>query len=79
MSLEEALQRFPDAIFDLRAESPNDFVEGQLRSDWAPLKGVPALEKNCYHVIGGDYVLLPGPRLAELYRQMRQALEGCGF
>lgn len=79
VNLEEAMQRLPDAIFDLRAEVPNDFVAQELRSDWEPLKGVPALERECYHIVAGDYALLPGPRLPRLYDEMRAALESCGY
>ncbi len=79
VSLEETLQRHPEAIFDLRSEVPDEHAESRLRQDWSALAGVPALDNECYHVIGGDYVLLPGPRLTRLYREMREALESCGF
>ena len=79
VSLEEAMQRLPDAIFDLQATDVTLFVASELRHDWAPLKGVPALETGCYQVISGDYVLLPGPRLPQLYEDLRQALVDCGF
>lgn len=79
VSLEEAMQRLPDAIIDLRPEVPNPSVARELRVDWEPLRGVPALERGCHLVLGGDYVLLPGPRLTQLYREMRSALEQCGY
>ena len=79
VSLEEAMQRLPDAIFDLRADVPNSFVAGELEADWNPLAGVPALERGCYQIIAGDYVLLPGPRLTRLYDEIRTALVECGF
>jgi len=79
VSLEEAMQRLPEAIIDLRGEEPSAELGSALRADWAPLEGVPAIERDCYAVIGGDYVLLPGPRLPELYRRMRSVLEECGF
>jgi iron complex transport system substrate-binding protein len=79
VSLEEAMQRLPEAIIDLRAEQPSAESAAALRADWEPLRGVPALERECYAVIGGDWVLLPGPRVPELYRRMRAVLEECGF
>jgi iron complex transport system substrate-binding protein len=79
VSLEEAIQRLPEAIIDLRSDEPDAATGRALRADWEPLQGVPALERDCYAVIGGDWVLLPGPRLPELYRRMRSALEACGY
>lgn len=79
VSLEEAMQRLPDAIFDLRSGETNSYFEGLLRLDWDPLEGVPALERECYEVLTGDYVLLPGPRLPQLYSEIRDALVRCGY
>ncbi len=79
VSLEEVMQRLPEAIIDLRSEVPDEAAARALAADWSALEGVPAIETGCYRVIGGDYVLLPGPRLTRLYEEMRQALESCGF
>ncbi len=79
VSLEEVMQRLPEAIIDLRSEQPDEAVAEALAEDWSALQGVPAMETGCYRVIGGDYVLLPGPRLTRLYEEIRQALESCGF
>lgn len=79
VSLEEAMQRLPDAIIDLQPEEPRPRVREALRADWDALAGVPALERDCYAVLGGDHVMLPGPRLPQLYKELREALEQCGF
>jgi iron complex transport system substrate-binding protein len=79
VSLEEAMQRLPEAIIDIQPERPSEYVRGRLRADWDVLGGVPALERDCYAVIGGDYAMLPGPRLPQLYQELREALERCGF
>lgn len=78
-NLEEAMQRLPEAIIDLQPEEPQPLERQALRADWQPLAGVPALERDCHIVIGGDYVMLPGPRLPRLYAELREALEQCGF
>lgn len=79
VNLEEVMQRLPEAIIDLRAGPPTDRLTVVMREDWQQLAGVPALDRGCYHLIGGDYVMLPGPRLPQLYRELREALQQCGF
>lgn len=79
VSLEEVMQRLPDAVIELRSEETTPVVRRALRSDWEMMHGVPAFERGCYAVIGGDYVMLPGPRLPQLYDELRDALESCGF
>jgi iron complex transport system substrate-binding protein len=79
VNLEEVMQRLPEAIIDLRADPPTERLTAVMREDWQQLAGVPALERGCYHLIGGDYVMLPGPRLPQLYQELREALEQCGF
>lgn len=79
VSLEEAMQRLPEAIIDVQPEMPHARLSAALRADWNALVGVPALERDCYALIGGDYAMLPGPRLPLLYSELRQALEECGF
>jgi len=79
VNLEEAMQRLPDAIIDLQLEAQPARARQILRDDWNALVGVPALERDCHAVIGGDYVMLPGPRLPRLYHELREALEQCGF
>jgi len=79
VNLEEAMQRLPDAIIDLQPEAPHARLRQALRADWNALVGVPALERDCYAIVGGDYAMLPGPRLPQLYQELREALEGCGF
>lgn len=78
-NLEEVMQRLPEAIVDLQPNRPHDFERQSLADDWKPLAGVPALDQGCHIVLGGDYVMLPGPRIPRLYAELRAALEECGF
>ena len=78
-NLEEAMQRLPEAIVDLQPRKPQNLERQALADDWKPLAGVPALERGCHIVLGGDYVMLPGPRVPRLYAELRAALEECGF
>jgi iron complex transport system substrate-binding protein len=78
-NLEEAMQRLPEAIVDLQPRRPRDLEREALAADWLPLAGVPAIDRGCHIVLGGDYVMLPGPRVPKLYAELRSALEKCGF
>lgn len=77
-NLEEAMQRLPEAIVDLQPRPAGTREREMLAADWQPLAGVPALERGCHIVLGGDYVMLPGPRVPRLYAELRAALEACG-
>lgn len=74
ISLEEIVARRPDVILELRAYPVTPEVAASLRSDWRELgEGASRIE-----VIAGDYVVIPGPRLPRLYREMREALARSG-
>lgn len=74
ISLEEIVARRPDVILELRAYPVAPEVAASLRSDWRELgEGARRVE-----VLAGDYVVIPGPRLPRLYREMREALARSG-
>lgn len=79
VSLEEVMQRLPDAVIELRSNEPTPYERRALRSDWRSMVGVPALERDCYEIVAGSYVMLPGPRLPRLYEELRAALVACGY
>ncbi|RMH72178.1 MAG: hypothetical protein D6675_05045 [Gemmatimonadetes bacterium] len=72
-SLEAIIQRNPRVIIELRpaAEQPQ---EAELRANWQPL--APQLQAVPQHLvfIFGDYLLIPGPRLPQIYHALLQAL-----
>lgn len=76
VGLESFLRRRPQAVIELQGEPLDDAQRQRLRADWL---GAPGLElaDACVSVIDGSEVLTPGPRLADLYRRLRQALEAC--
>ena len=74
VSLEEVVARAPDVILELRSEAISPETARQLVTDWNQLGGVPAVRGKRVHVIGGDYTVIPGPRLPRLYAEMRAAL-----
>jgi len=78
VNLEEVLHRAPDVIVELRSEPVTPEVAAALRRDWQRLPGLPAVQAGRISVIGGDYTMIPGPRLPLLYRQLRAAFEASG-
>lgn len=78
ISLEEIVARRPDVILELRAYPVTPEVATSLRSDWRALGDLPAVRDGRVEVLAGDYVVIPGPRLPRLYREMREALSRSG-
>ena len=75
VGLEEILQRQADVVIDLQP-SPGAYEE--LKLDWQDLRTQSHLAPACARVVAGDYVLVPGPRLPRLYRELREAILFCG-
>ncbi len=74
ISVEEIVARKPDAILELRADPQTPEQAAALVRDWQPLSEVPAVRNNAVEVIAGTEVLIPGPRLPQFYKEMREAL-----
>ena len=76
VGLESFLGRRPRAIVELQGEPLSAFQRQRLRADWQEAPGLD-LSDACVSVIDGHEVLTPGPRLADVYRRLRRALEAC--
>ncbi len=77
LSAEQIVLRRPDAIVELQPlDVPETRIEA-LRRDWLPLATVPAVATGCLPIVDGEYVLVPGPRLPLLYRDLRRELAAC--
>lgn len=74
VGLEEIIIRHPQVVIELQA-NPGDYAS--LPEDWQRLSGEVPMEETCVWVIAGDHVLIPGPRLPRLYRELADALEAC--
>lgn len=76
VGLEEILRRRPDAVLEIQPMVVPRFREAALRRDWSQLdrltEGVP-----CIEIVAGMHVLVPGPRLPQVFAQLRGALESC--
>ena len=74
VGLEEVILRRPEVVIELQA-SPANYDD--LRFDWAQLMIDVPLGEICVQVVAGDHVLIPGPRLPRLYRELEEALLEC--
>ncbi len=74
IGMEELVARRPDVILELRTDTLTAAQSAAIVHDWQALPNLPAVRNGRVEVIAGDSVLIPGPRLPEFYRQMREAL-----
>lgn len=77
IGLETVVGRTPQVIFELQGEPLAAGQGGQWVADWQELRQLPAVRDDCVYVIDGGYVLVPGPRLPRLYREMLECLADC--
>jgi iron complex transport system substrate-binding protein len=74
ISVEEVVARKPDVILELRADPQTPEQAAALVHDWQALAEVPAVRNGAVEILAGTHVLIPGPRLPQFYREMREAL-----
>jgi iron complex transport system substrate-binding protein len=74
IGVEEIVARKPDVILELRSDRQTPEQAAAIVRDWQALAEVPAVRDHHVEVIAGSFVLLPGPRLPQLYGEMRAAL-----
>lgn len=63
-SQETLLTRRPEAILEVRANSPTPQQILAERRAWAPLASIPAVRNGRIHFLTADYLVVPGPRVA---------------
>ncbi|HSS49421.1 MAG TPA: helical backbone metal receptor [Thermoanaerobaculia bacterium] len=78
IGLEEIVARKPDFVLELRADPLSPAESAAIVADWQALPQVPAVRRAQVKVIAGDHVLIPGPRIPQFYREMREALAPAG-
>ena len=72
--MEEILKRDPDLIIEFDFSAPLGLHHKTAGEEWQPLKEVEALRDNNLFVIGGDYVLIPGPRIIKLAKDFKEII-----
>jgi iron complex transport system substrate-binding protein len=63
-SLETLLARAPDVILEVSATGLIAKSADAGRDAWSTLSSIPAVRSRRVHVMTGDYLVVPGPRLA---------------
>lgn len=69
-SKEALVARKPDIILELYPETVSPEQAERLRADWKEMPELPAVRNGRIYYLGGDYVLLPGPRAVQTAFEM---------
>ena len=79
-SSEMLLTRSPEVIVDLFYSREMSDAELQLeRAAWKPLQSIPAVRQNRIHLLVGDYLVVPGPRIAQAAEAFARAIHPESF
>ncbi len=75
ISKEEILKQSPQVIIVLSANSgmTSDALEKE-RKLWAELGYINAVKNQRVHVLDGDYLFVPGPRISKIAREFQGLL-----
>lgn len=71
---EQVLARAPDAIIELYDRDATDAKIAAERAVWKQLPSVPAVRNNRLHLLRGDFLTVPGPRIVQAARMFADAL-----
>jgi iron complex transport system substrate-binding protein len=80
-SHETLLARAPEVIIEVRATGLLTKAEaaGEERTAWNALPSIPAVRNGRLHFLDGDYMLVPGPRVALATEAFARALHPDAF
>ena len=78
-SHETLLARAPEVILEVRATAMITAQAADARSVWSVLSTIPAVRRNRIHVIEGQYLVVPGPRLAQAAETFARTLHPEAF
>ena len=78
-SSETLISRAPDIVLEVRTSGLLEEREvAQEQSVWTALSSLPAVRNRRVHFLVGDYLVVPGPRLAQATEAFADAIHG-GF
>ena len=77
VGVEEILRRQPDVVLEVQPLVVPESRVRALKRDWSRLAGLGSTSGPCVRIVQGEHVLVPGPRLPQVYAQLRRALESC--
>ena len=75
IGFEQAVLLAPDVVLELQPEPVAPVEAAAWLRDWRTAAGEAA---PCVQVVDGSHVLLPGPRVVEVYGDLEAALIACG-
>lgn len=75
LGFEEAVKLSPEIVIELQPEPVAEEDEETWVVDWRAVAGDRA---PCVAIVDGSHVLLPGPRVRAVYRDLEAALIACG-
>jgi iron complex transport system substrate-binding protein len=79
-SQETLITRAPDVILEVSGKNPLTAAQMTAeRRTWAPLASVPAVRNGRIHFLTGDYLVVPGPRVALAAEAFARALHPEAF
>lgn len=76
-SVETLISRAPDVIVEIRANPPPN-IDAERRA-WLTLTTVPAVRNGRVHFLSGEYLVVPGPRVAQGVEAFARALHPAAF
>lgn len=79
-SIETMLARAPDVILEVRATgllAPSAIADA--RRAWSALGSVPAIRQGRIHILSGDHLVVPGPRVVQGTEAFARALHSDAF
>jgi iron complex transport system substrate-binding protein len=74
VSTEQVLARRPDVIVELRADAMDDEALASERAAWSSLGIVPAVRSGRVHLLTGQELVIPGPRVGAAAERLSRAL-----
>ena len=80
VSTEMLLARAPDVVLELRVGDAPD--AGQMRRElepWQRFRSIPAVKAGRVHILYGDHLVVPGPRIAQAAEEIGKALHPDAF
>ena len=79
-SHEILLVRAPEVIVELRATDMSAAAEQkEEKAAWSTLPSIPAVRNGRIHMLNGDYLVVPGPRIAAAAETLASALHPDAF
>jgi iron complex transport system substrate-binding protein len=80
VSTEMLLARAPEVIVDLHYSGAIPEAQLQRERDiWQPLASIPAVKTNRVHILVGDHLVVPGPRIAQAAEDYARAIHPDAF